>query len=371
MKCKFLVMSAAWLAGSGAYAQSSVTLYGVADVGLEYLNHAVASTGTVSPGAAGHDLWALQSGNQSGSRWGVRGVEDLGGGLKSVFLLESGFNIDTGTMGQGGRLFGRSAYLGLQSGWGQLTFGRHTTPFYDFGVTYDPMAIASRYSVGAQDPYMGGARADNSAKYTGNFGGLSVSGLYSFNSNNQEVAGNFTNGRSYSVSASYAAGPFTFGAIYDQSNRSAAAALSTNSLIRRAAAAAIYSLGAAKVYAGYRYAHAFNGATLPGVALANTVSNLAWLGAAYQVTPALSVTGSAYYQNLRESNAGNPWQFVALVDYALSKRTDVYTTVSYALNRGKSNLGVNGFNDQLGTSSEAVRPGANQFGAVVGLRHKF
>lgn len=119
------------------------------------------------------------------------------------------------------------------------------------------------------------------------------------------------------------------------------------------------------------FAHAFNGATLPGVALTNTASNLAWMGLAYQMTPALSLTGSAYYQNLRDANAGNPWQFVALVDYALSKRTDLYTTVSYALNRGKSNLGVNGFNDQLGTSSEAVVPGANQFGAVVGIRHKF
>lgn len=110
----------------------------------------------------------------------------------------------------------------------------------------------------------------------------------------------------------------------------------------------------------FRYAHAFNSAVLPGVALPNTVSNLGRFGAAYQVTPALSVAGSAYYQNLRESNAGNPWQFVALVGYALSKRTDVYSTVSYVLNRGKSNLGVNGFNDQLGASSEAVRPGANQ-----------
>ncbi|MGH8856299.1 MAG: porin, partial [Telluria sp.] len=74
-----------------------------------YLSTAVASTGTVPAGAQGNNLWALQSGNQSGSRWGLRGVEDLGGGLKAIFLLESGFNLDTGTTGQGGRLFGRGA----------------------------------------------------------------------------------------------------------------------------------------------------------------------------------------------------------------------------------------------------------------------
>ncbi|MBP0624858.1 porin [Cupriavidus consociatus] len=371
MKLKVLAMSAALLAGSGAYAQSSVTLYGVADVGIEYLNHAVASTGTVPAGAQSHNLWAMQSGNQSGSRWGLRGVEDLGGGLSGIFLFESGFNLDTGTSGQGGRLFGRGAYVGLKNQWGQLTLGRHTTPFFDFGVYYDPMAIAARYSSGAQDPYMGGARADNSAKYMGKFGGLSVTALYSLNSNNQEVAGNFTNGRSYSLALSYDGGPFSVGAIYDQSNRSAPTALSTDSLIRRAAVAGTYTLGPAKLYAGYRYAHAFNGATLPGVAVTNTVSNLGWFGVGYQVLPALSVTGSAYYQNLREGNAGNPWLFVALVDYTLSKRTDIYTSVAYSLNRGKSNLGVVGFNDQLGASSEAVRPGANQFGAIVGIRHKF
>ncbi|WP_354683853.1 porin [Cupriavidus necator] len=371
MKIKLSALAAALLVVPSAYAQSNVTLYGVADVGIEYLNKAVASTGTVPAGAQGNNLWALQSGNQSGSRWGLRGVEDLGGGMKGIFLLESGFNLDTGASGQGGRLFGRGAYVGLQSQWGQLTLGRHTTPFYDFGVTYDPMSIASRYSVGAQDPFMGGARADNSAKYMGTFGGLSVTALYSFNNSNQEVAGNFTNGRQYSVAVNYAAGGFAVGAIYDQTNRSAATALSTDSLIRRAAVAGTYTFGPAKLYGGYRYAHAFNGATLPGVALTNTVSNLGWAGVGYQVSPALSVSGSAYYQNLRQSNAGNPWLFVALVDYALSKRTDLYTTVSYALNRGKSNLGVNGFNDQLGTSSEAVQPGANQFGAVIGIRHKF
>jgi predicted porin len=93
------------------------------------------------------------------------------------------------------------------------------------------------------------------------------------------------------------------------------------------------------------------------------------------VTPAPTLTGAAYYQNLRNANAGNPWQFVALADYSLSKRTDVYASMSYALNHGKSTLGVNGFNDQLGSAtssnSEGVQPGANQFGAVIGVRHKF
>jgi predicted porin len=115
--------------------------------------------------------------------------------------------------------------------------GRRTVPFYDFAVTYDPMAISSRYSIGAQDPFMGAARADNSVKYMGTFGGLSVTGLYSFNYNNQEVPGNFTNGREYSLGANYSGGSFSIGAVYDQINQSAATALQTNSLTQRAAVA--------------------------------------------------------------------------------------------------------------------------------------
>ncbi|KWW39426.1 putative porin [Cupriavidus metallidurans] len=379
MKFKLLAIAAtsaaASLAASSAYAQSSVTLYGVADAGVEYLSKAAASNGGVQPGTKGQSLFALQSGNQSGSRWGLRGIEDLGGGLKGIFTLESGFNVDDGKMGQSGRLFGRAAYVGLQNQWGRLTLGRHTTPGFDFGLAFDPMSISSRYSITSQDPWFA-SRADNSAKYMGTFGGLTVSALYSLNNNNQEVPGNFTNGREYSFSAIYAAGPFSVGAVYDQTNRSQATALSTNKLTRHAAIAGTYAFGQAKVFAGYRYAHAYNGDVLVGTpSHANGSSNLAWAGLGYQVTPALSLAGAAYYQNLRNANAGNPWQFVALADYSLSKRTDLYASMSYALNNGKSTLGVNGFNDQLGSAtssnSEGVQPGANQFGAVVGVRHKF
>jgi predicted porin len=121
----------------------------------------------------------------------------------------------------------------------------------------------------------------------GTFGGLSVTGLYSFNYNNQEVPGNLTNGREYSLGANYSGGSFSIGAVYDQINQSAATALQTNSLTQRAAVAGTYAYGNAKFYAGYRYAHAFNGASLPGSTAANTASNLAWAGVGYQVTPAL------------------------------------------------------------------------------------
>ncbi|SPA27430.1 porin [Cupriavidus taiwanensis] len=364
MKMKLFAAAVAALAAGGAYAQSSVTLYGVADVGLEYVSKA---------NAAGDDLFRMSSGNQSGSRWGLRGVEDLGGGLKGVFVLESGFDLDDGRSAQGGRLFGRQAYVGLQSNFGSLLLGRQQTAFYDFGLIYDPMAISSRYGILAQDAAFA-SRADNTVKYIGKFGGLTASAFYSFNNNGQEVAGAFRRGQEYGAMLNYAAGPFSVGAAYDEvhgttTGTAAAPVDASGQRIRRATVGANYAFGPAKVYAGYRWAKAADGAALPGqVATAanplgiNGTSNLYWLGLGYQLTPAFSLSGAAYYQDFRKTDA-DPWQFVVTADYALSKRTDVYTSLSYALNDNGSLLGVNGFN--------TVQAGKDQFGAVVGLRHKF
>ena len=358
MKMKLFAAAVAALAAGGAYAQSSVTLYGVVDAGLSYNNKA---------NAAGDNLYRMTSGNQSGSRWGLRGVEDLGGGLKGIFVLESGINVDTGGQADTSRLFNRNAYVGLQSQWGTVTLGRQQTLFYDFGLIYDPMAISTRYSITSTAAEFA-SRADNAVKYVGTFGGLTASALYSFTNNGQETAGKFSNGREYSAALSYAAGPFSVGAVYDQSNNvDNAAGVGGSQLTRRAAVAGTYAFGPAKVYAGYRYAHGFNGATITGAPTANSASNLYWAGLGYQLTPAFSLTGSVYYHDFRNTSA-DPWQFVATADYALSKRTDLYTSLSYVKNKNGSSLGVDGFNTSTTTN---VQAGANQFGATVGVRHKF
>lgn len=387
MKMKLFAAAVAALAASGAYAQSSVTLYGVADVGVEWANKVAGADGQ------GHSRIAMQSGNLSGSRWGMRGVEDLGGGLKGIFNLESGFSLDTGTSGQSGRLFGRNAYVGLQGQWGQLTLGRQQNLLYDFGLLYDPMAIASRYSLTSQDAYLSG-RADNAVKYIGTFGGLSVSALYAFNRDGQEVAGVNKLGREWSLGANYAAGPFGVGVVYDQSNgTTSSSALATQNAAadmkeQRATIAGTYAFGPAKLFAGYRWYHA-NYPTVANIGAGNLRSNLYWVGAGYQVTPALSLTGAAYYQQFKNAIAvnsagtaistGNPWLFVVSADYALSKRTDAYFNVAYAKNSSGSGLGVGGLNafatsTTLGSGSDtfsSVNGTNNQIGAVVGIRHKF
>jgi len=359
MKIKLFAAAAASLVSAGAFAQSSVSLYGTVDAGVEWVNKA--------PGNGGSRT-ALQSGSEmTGSRWGLRGVEDLGGGLKGIFNLESGFTLDDGRSAQGGRLFGRTAYVGLQGQWGQLTLGRQTNLLYDFTTKYDPMALTSRYSILSQDAAMGG-RADNAVKYVGTFGGLTASALYSTRNDGQEIAGNNKVGREWSAGANYAAGPFSIGAVYDQTNSNDL--LTANSKQQRATVAGTYAYGPAKLFAGYRWSNASADIV---ATTANTRSNLYWLGAGYQATPALSLTGAAYYQQDKGSATGSPWLFVVGSDYALSKRTDAYLNLAYAKNSNGSILGVAGMGDVYNTPAVGTTPAdsSNQMGAMVGLRHKF
>ena len=104
MKKTLMVAALAGVFASAAQAQSSVTLYGLIDAGITYTNN-----------QQGHSNWQMTSGQVNGSRFGLRGSEDLGGGLKAIFTLENGFSIANGTLGQNGRLFGRQAFVGLSS----------------------------------------------------------------------------------------------------------------------------------------------------------------------------------------------------------------------------------------------------------------
>ncbi|MGA7815976.1 porin, partial [Caballeronia sp.] len=126
MKKKVIAAALLGVLASAAHAQSSVTLYGLLDVGVTYTNSQVTVNG-------GHSNVQLVSGPVDGSRWGLRGAEDLGGGLKAIFTLESGFNLNDGTLAYNGREFGRQAFVGLSSvDYGALTLGRQ----YDSMVDY-------------------------------------------------------------------------------------------------------------------------------------------------------------------------------------------------------------------------------------------
>ncbi|TXI89307.1 MAG: porin [Cupriavidus sp.] len=354
MKKALLALTAAagaCVVSGGAFAQSatSVTLYGIVDAGVEVATHV--------PGGNGGTVARVTSGNMSGSRWGLRGAEDLGGGLKAIFTLESGFDIDTGLSGQGSRLFGRQAFVGLQGNFGAVTLGRQQNALYDLFGAYDPMAVSTRYSLNAVDSLFNG-RADNAIKYTGKFGGLTGTAFYSTGrDNNGEIPGDAKAARNFGGGVSYATGPVSVGVAYDQF-QGATAALDDRSA-KRLAVGGSYDFTVAKVFAGYRWMRDDGTASATAATVRN---NVYWLGGLYRFTPALSLTGAAYYTDTHNSGA-DPWMFVLSADYAFSKRTDAYLNVGYTRNKDGSNLGLSG-------AGTAVA-GANQTGVLLGVRHRF
>src|SRR6266404_6238224 len=127
-----IVITATALACQTAFAQSSVTLYGLISSGIVYANNQKGAD------KQGHSTWQFASGPMQTPRWGVKGAEDLGGGVKAIFTLENGYNLGTGALSQGGREFGRQAFVGLSSNTlGTVSLGRQ----YDEAVT-----LCSSYS---------------------------------------------------------------------------------------------------------------------------------------------------------------------------------------------------------------------------------
>src|SRR5579863_7049877 len=120
MKKLILIAGLSSAFAGAAHAQSSVTLYGVLDAGIVYANNAHA------PGSAtSGQSYSLGSGAVSNTLWGLKGSEDLGGGLHAVFKLENGFNLNNGALTQSNEIFGRQAWVGLQSDqYGTVTLGK-------------------------------------------------------------------------------------------------------------------------------------------------------------------------------------------------------------------------------------------------------
>ncbi|MGH8857337.1 MAG: porin, partial [Polaromonas sp.] len=193
-----------------AQAQSTVTLYGVADA------HFGQTTTTTKPTATGLETKLRQtvvnSGGINGSRWGLRGSEDLGGGLKANFQFESGFDISTGQSQQGGALFGRQAYVGLSGGFGAVTLGRQYTAYDALrgatNNTYDSTfaTTGTAWNTGVADYTV---RVNNSIAYTSpDFGGFSGSAVVALGENKTPTQ---SASRNTSLQLRYANGPLLVG----------------------------------------------------------------------------------------------------------------------------------------------------------------
>jgi predicted porin len=365
------------------HAQSSVTLYGVADAGLLYSNN-----------VGGQKLYSTSSGNLSGSRWGLRGTEDLGGGLKAVFVIENGFSIFNGRLGNGGDEFGRQAYVGLSSSkLGSLTLGRQ----YDSVVDYVGLFMAADQWVsyygahpGDLDNMNNSLRVNNAVKYTSPvMHGFTVGGLYSLGG----VAGQFSRNQIWSIGGKYAQGPLSLAAAYLNvkdpnysffGNNATSSTTATNMTSRVysgyasartqqvIAAAAAFSFGAATLGATYSNTQFKDIGAEPGLARVGAGGGAKFHNAEvnfkYQVTPAL-VLGAAYdYTKGYGVNNAKYHQGMLGADYFLSKRTDVYLNGVYQHASGQDSTGATAVANIAGLSASST---SNQTALIAGIRHKF
>ncbi|WP_042299186.1 porin [Paraburkholderia kururiensis] len=365
-----------------AFAQNTVTLYGLIDEGFNFTNN-----------VNGSKVYELQSGYAQGSRWGLKGTEDLGGGLKAVFQLENGFNVNNGKLGQGGLMFGRQAYVGLVSDqYGSVTFGRQYDSLVDFlaqttaNGNWGGYLFSHPYD---NDNTDNSFRVNNTVKYTSpNFAGLQFGGTYSFSNDT-----NFANNRQYSAGMQYATGGLLLAAAYLQANNpsaSAGGAINNGgdenfvaSRLRVFGAGINYTFGSATL--GFAYTNTlvqqpsssgYVGAITPtgGATLSSLRFNNFEVNAKYQVTPAFFV-GAAYTYTRTSFNATSgqlhpQYHSVGLMaDYNLSKRTDVYVQGGYQHAGG----------DKTGTvldvayvpGADAVSSTSSQFVLRAAIRHKF
>ncbi|KWF33471.1 porin [Burkholderia pseudomultivorans] len=387
MNKKLLTIAILAATAGTAHAQSSVTLYGLIDAGISYVNHSKNANGGSSK------LFKYDDGVAQGSRWGLRGTEDLGGGLKAIFVLENGFNSGTGALGQGNSIFGRQAYVGLsQSQYGTVTFGRQYSFSTDIlGSNYSTggNTVAGNYAYHVNDvDQLTSSRISNAVKFqSANYSGFTFGAMYGF-SNSTDFAGapSTTTGttttagssRAYSFGLNYANGPFALGAAYtDIRFPSQASPTAFSTTIANISTGNIRDLRSYGV--GGRYVWGPATAWLlwtrtqftPVTAGASgTFYNAYEGGLKYAITPALSAAAGYTYTNATQSGNSAHWnQGNFALDYALSKRTDVYGLVVLQKASG------NNVQAQIGSSTSYFNTSgsgaSNQIAARVGIRHKF
>ena len=212
---KSLIGVLALTAGSSAFGQSSVTLYGVLDEGVNYANNVQTARPGAPNGRTGASQWSMSSGVMQPSRWGLTGKEDLGGGYAAIFTMESGFDVGTGKLQQGGTFFGRQVFVGVSNpSFGNLTVGRQYDPIVDSIGALTPGSYAMggfAARPGDIDNVADTIRINNSIKYTSpTILGLRLTGLYSFGG----VPGSFSRNGIYSIGVRFDNGPLSMGAGY-------------------------------------------------------------------------------------------------------------------------------------------------------------
>lgn len=371
MKKTLMALAIASAITTPAFAQSSVTLYGIVETGLTYVNN-----------SAGDKLVQMQSGVIQGSRWGLKGSEDLGGGLKTIFQIESGFDLDTGKLGQGGLGFGRQAYVGVSSDqWGMLTLGRQYDSIVDFvgPTTFNGIWGGYFSHAGDIDNTNNAFRVNNTIKYTSiNYGGLQFSGMYAPGG----VAGSFGENSTVAAGGSYTHGPLYIGAAYFYARNPATQFADGNFVPNNSVDQGPFGyvghprneqiIGVGGTYAigptliGLDYTNTrFDDAN--GTTSSVTFNNYEVWGQ-YSPTAATTLGAGYTFTDAKVNYSGQKPKYNQvnlLADYKLSKRTDVYLMGVFQHASGGAYANI--YNGFLASQSSTD----TQVAARIGIRHTF
>ncbi|WP_287471798.1 porin [Thauera sp.] len=336
-----IALAVAGLVSAPAFAQSNVTVYGVADAAVGFGGH------------GDNDFSGIVSGVLSGSRIGFKGTEDLGNGLKAVFTVEQGFDIGNGNEHIAGKQFSRQAFVGLGGSFGTVSLGRQYAPGYFFnydavlGALVSPQSILSSNG-GLTITPNSAARWDNSVAYTGSFSGLTARAIYSMNA--VETDPNPNDDDAYGLSLDYANGPLSVGGVYQVVQNNAEDQ-------QEWGIGAGYDFGVVKLTGSYQ---AFDGLGFVKGAEGDLwqVGLIVPVGAAGNVHLAYG----EYDRDDLNNRGAESW--TVAYTHALSKRTTAY--VGY--NSTENESGTNGFGLVAGSTGDL---GDDSDLFVVGLRHTF
>lgn len=345
-----------------AAAQASVQLYGMVDLGVEYLTN---------PTTAGGSVVKVPNNTSIPSRWGVRGTEDLGGGFKAGFVLESGFAPDSGTPQQGGRAFGRQSNISLGTPYGTFVLGRQYTGLFYSMLSADIVG-PHLFGTGSLDAYIPNARVDNALGYLHKSGNVQFGGTFSLGRDvassggpaATNCAGELANDkkacREWSVFSKYDTPTWGAAAAYDKTYGGKGVVLGGPSALNesefydaRAVLNGYMVLGDVRVGAGWL--------GRKNVSAAPYKQDLVFLGASYAHGPVLYDAQINRYS--RRQSPNDSWMGVARVTYSFSKSTAVYASLGYLTNEGAAANSLDGVS--------GAGAGLNQSGFAMGIRQSF
>jgi predicted porin len=395
MKKSLLAIAAMTAFAGAAQAQSSVTVYGVIDTGIANITN-VANTATVTASGTKATATGMQNGGLGTPRFGLKGSEDLGGGSKALFVLESEFlSADGSQASSQDALFNRASWVGLDNAkLGTIKLGRMNTAGYDalarmetFGGGNIGGAIAIggygyariKDAVSLESPRMFGIQAIAQSGTATDTVTLASGTQTTANTNPSVVAGDYNQNRLNQFALNYLAGPLevwaTIGKLYSAANATANA----NAIPKTVTSQIFgnYSITPAiKLNASWVSVNTYV-ATLQTSAQ-NTAQTS--FGVNYQATPVIGLDGIyTSLKTLTSATSNTPKVYGARVRYDLSKRTTVYGIVAASsqdngsaiglTNTGKFSSGTTAGNVLVGGTPAVA--GVNQTGVMIGVRHTF